>query len=241
MPEYTTGEIAKLTGVSVRTVQYYDSRNILVPSAFSEGGRRLYSENDLKRLKLICFLREADISINSIGELLSGDDPGSVISVLIDQQEKLLNEEIEKRRSALSVIEGIRRALRDTEISSVDDIGDIASRMENHRKLKRLHIILLIWGIPVSILQWAGIFLWIFAGIWQVFLLWALTALPAGIGIALYYHRRTAYICPKCHAHFRPKFGEMLWANHTPTLRKLTCTECGSHGFCVEIFRNSDA
>ncbi len=47
MSRYTTGEIAKLCGVSVRTVQYYDSRNILSPSELSEGGRRLYSEADL--------------------------------------------------------------------------------------------------------------------------------------------------------------------------------------------------
>ena len=51
MSKYTTGEIAKLCGVSVRTVQYYDSRNILIPSELSEGGRRLYSEQDLKRMK----------------------------------------------------------------------------------------------------------------------------------------------------------------------------------------------
>lgn len=44
MSKYTTGELAKLCNVSVRTVQYYDSRNILVPSELSEGGRRLYSE-----------------------------------------------------------------------------------------------------------------------------------------------------------------------------------------------------
>ena len=50
MSIYTTGEIAKLCGVTVRTVQYYDSRSILVPSALSEGGRRLYSEEDLKGL-----------------------------------------------------------------------------------------------------------------------------------------------------------------------------------------------
>ena len=40
---YTTGEIAKLCGVSVRTVQYYDSKNILNPSAVTEGGRRIYN------------------------------------------------------------------------------------------------------------------------------------------------------------------------------------------------------
>ena len=83
MSKYTTGEIAKLCGVSVRTVQYYDTRNILTPSELTEGGRRLYSEEDLKRMKIICFLRDAGISINSIGELLSEHDPGSVISVLL--------------------------------------------------------------------------------------------------------------------------------------------------------------
>ncbi len=46
MSKYTTGEIAKLCGVSVRTVQYYDERGILIPSELSEGGRRLYSEDD---------------------------------------------------------------------------------------------------------------------------------------------------------------------------------------------------
>ena len=48
MSRYTTGEIAKLCGVSVRTVQYYDQRGILVPGELSEGGRRLYSEDDVK-------------------------------------------------------------------------------------------------------------------------------------------------------------------------------------------------
>ena len=67
---YTTGEVAKLCGVSVRTVQYYDTRNILIPSQLSEGGRRLYNEDDLKRMNIICFLRDLGISINSIGDLL---------------------------------------------------------------------------------------------------------------------------------------------------------------------------
>ena len=106
MSKYTTGEIAKLCGVSVRTVQYYDSRNILIPSELSEGGRRLYSEQDLKRMKIICFLRDAGISINSIGELLSEDNPGSVISVLLEQQEQLLQEEVSERKAKLEMIDG---------------------------------------------------------------------------------------------------------------------------------------
>ena len=42
MAQYTTGELAKECGITVRTVQFYDQRGILVPSALTEGGRRLY-------------------------------------------------------------------------------------------------------------------------------------------------------------------------------------------------------
>ena len=49
MSKFTTGEMAKLCGVTVRTVQYYDTRNILVPSEITEGGRRLSSEADLQK------------------------------------------------------------------------------------------------------------------------------------------------------------------------------------------------
>ena len=75
MSKYTTGEIAKLCGVTVRTVQYYDTRGILIPSELSEGGRRLYSEDDLKRLKVICFLRELDIPIDAISQILKEEHP----------------------------------------------------------------------------------------------------------------------------------------------------------------------
>ena len=40
---YSTGEIAKLCGITVRTVQYYDQRGLLIPTELSEGGRRMYT------------------------------------------------------------------------------------------------------------------------------------------------------------------------------------------------------
>ena len=78
MSKYTTGELAKLCGVSVRTVQYYDSRNILAPSELSEGGRRLYSEEDLNlpymKLKALAkkegFKVENTAKANDIKEML---------------------------------------------------------------------------------------------------------------------------------------------------------------------------
>ena len=40
MSDYTTGELARLCGITVRTVQFYDARGLLHPSDLSEGGRR---------------------------------------------------------------------------------------------------------------------------------------------------------------------------------------------------------
>lgn len=79
MSKYTTGELAKLSGVTVRTVQYYDTRGILIPSELTEGGRRLYSDDDLKRMHVICFLRELDIPINAISQILNEEHPESFL------------------------------------------------------------------------------------------------------------------------------------------------------------------
>lgn len=74
MSKYTTGEIAKLCNVTVRTVQYYDTHGILVPSELSEGGRRLYSEEDVRRLQIISFLRDLGLSIDIISQLLAEEN-----------------------------------------------------------------------------------------------------------------------------------------------------------------------
>lgn len=154
MSKYTTGEMAKLCGVSVRTVQYYDTRGILTPSELSEGGRRLYSEEDLKRMRIICFLRDVGISIHSIGELLSDENPGRIISVLIEQQEQLLREEVSERQAKLDRLDGMKHELKSVVHFSVESIGDIAYVMKNKKKMRQLHTILLITGIPFNIIQW---------------------------------------------------------------------------------------
>ena len=51
MSLYTTGELAKKCNVSVRTIQYYDERGILVPTDLTEGGRRLFSDKDIATLE----------------------------------------------------------------------------------------------------------------------------------------------------------------------------------------------
>jgi len=236
MPKYTTGEIAKLCRVTVRTVQYYDTRGILIPTELSEGGRRLYSEEDLQRMKVICFLRDLGLPINSISQLLSEDDPGSVIFLLLEQQEQLLNEEIQDKQDKLSKLETLKKGLKAVENFSVESIGGIAYTMSNKEKLKKVRLTMLISGIPLSLLQWLSIILWITKGIWWLFVVWIVITVPSGIMLSRYYFTNVAYICPQCHTIFKPKFKEAFWARHTPSTRKLTCTACGHHGFCVETY-----
>jgi len=234
--KYTTGELARLCDVTVRTVQYYDTRGILIPSELSEGGRRLYSENDLERMKIICFLRELGLPIDSISQLLSEDDPGSVISLLIDQQEQTLREEINVSQKKLDKLIGLKRGLKSVDDFSVESIGDIAFIMTNKKKLKSIYSTVLLTGIPFMILQWGSIILWILKGIWWPFLIYVLVVIPYTIWASRYYFKHVAYICPQCHEVFRPSFKEAFWARHTPSTRKLTCTCCGHHGFCVETY-----
>lgn len=236
MSKYTTGDVARLCGVSVRTVQYYDTRNILIPSELSEGGRRLYSEDDLRRMRIICFLREAGLPINSIGELLAEDHPENIISILLSQQEQTLREELEESQKKLRIVESIQRELKEIEHFSVESIGDIAHVMKQKDKLNRMRLFMVATGIPMSILQWTAIILWITRGIWWLFVIWACLAIPYGIRLSGYYFRQVAYICPQCHQVFKPRLKEAFWAYHTPKMRRLTCPECGRHGLCVEVY-----
>lgn len=242
MSKYTTGEIAKLCDVSVRTVQYYDSRNILVPTELSEGGRRLYSEDDLKRMRVICFLREAGFSINSIGGVLSEENSKNIVSVLVEQQEQTLKEELNERQKKLDMLKSIKRELKDVELQrfSVESIGDIARVVKYKNKLKKLRATSLIIGIPVSVLQCTSIILWIATGIWWLFAVWACVAVIYGVWISTYYFSHVAYICPECHEMFKPKFKEAFWANHTPKMRRLTCPKCGRKGLCIEVYSEKE-
>ena len=235
MSKYTTGELAKLCGVTVRTVQYYDTRGILVPSELSEGGRRLYSEDDVKRMKVICFLRELGLSIDSIGQLLSEEDPGSVISLLLDQQEAALKEEIGDREEKLRKLSELKAGLKNVSEFSVESIGDIAYIMTNKKELKKVHATMLLTALPLGVLQWSSIILWITKEIWWLFLVWVVVAIPYGVILSRWYFRKVAYICPQCHTVFKPAFKEAFWARHTPATRRLTCPSCGHHGFCVEV------
>lgn len=237
MSTYTTGEIAKLCGVTVRTVQYYDGRGILTPSDLSEGGRRVYSEEDLQKMKIICFLRELDISINTIAQLLAEAHPEKVIDLLLQQQSEELRKEICDRQEKLDKLNDLQSGLKGIENFSLKSIIDIAHIMENKKKLRKLRWTILGVGLISEAVEIGTALLWAFKGIWWPFVFIGIPVMVViGIWISKYYFDNVAYICPECHTVFKPKFWSAFWAMHTPTTRKLTCSSCGHKGYCVETY-----
>jgi MerR family transcriptional regulator, thiopeptide resistance regulator len=95
----TVGEVAELAGVTVRTLHHYDELGLLSPSRRSEAGYRLYSYDDLTRLREILIWRTLGFPLTEIGALL--DDPGHDRLLALKRQRELIEREIE-RLGALS-------------------------------------------------------------------------------------------------------------------------------------------
>ena len=208
-----------------------------MPSDFSEGGRRLYNDEDLKKLRVICFMRDLDISINSIAEILEAENSEKIISVMLEQKLAMVEEELaqqEKRRDTLLTIQKEMKHYRNF---SVDHLGDIAQQMKNKKQLHKVRAIILAVGIPLEIMEAGTFVLGMLEGIWWPYLAGLVLIILGSIFMISYYYKSISFICPECHKVFKPGFKAWSSANHTFTTRKLRCPGCGNRGFCVETYQ----
>ena len=234
MPKYTTGELAKQCKVSVRTVQFYDTKGLLPPSELTEGGRRLYSDDDLTKLRLICTLKSIGLSLDAIQGILKSEAPAKVLSLLLDQQLKQNKQEIKERQEQTAAIKIIKESIQDTDKIPVTSINGIGYMMENKKGLRKVRLVMLTAAIPQFIF-YGTIALWIMRGIWWP----AAVVLPvyilAVILVIKYAHANTRYICPECNIIFHPPL-KMVMTTSGNKVRYLTCSGCGHKGYCVEIY-----
>lgn len=91
---YTVKKLAKIAGVSVRTLHYYDEIGLLKPSFIKENGYRYYEEKELLKLQQILFFKELEFSLEDIVRIIT--DPGfKTVEALADQKKFL---ELKKAR-----------------------------------------------------------------------------------------------------------------------------------------------
>lgn len=240
MPNYTTGEIARLCCVSVRTVQYYDTRGILTPTQLSEGGRRLYSEADLSKMKIICFLRTLDMPLDSIARLMDESNSDEVIKLILEEQRKQLQDDIAAKKERLDRLKETEKLLSGASHLSVESIESVAQIMENKKQMRRLRTMMILSAIPLELAEIGTVLLWITQKIAWPFFLYTVVLIPYAVWISLFYFKRVAYLCPGCHEIFVPGLRHAFFAAHTPTTRKLTCPHCAYRGYCIETYRKEN-
>lgn len=101
----TVKEISRITGISVRTLHYYDEIDLLKPTSKSEAGYRLYDDKALERLQQILFFREFDIPLKEIKWLM--DNPDLDQQQILQTQRKMFITKKERLERLLTMLDDI--------------------------------------------------------------------------------------------------------------------------------------
>lgn len=98
----TVKEVSKLTGISARTLHYYDEIGLFVPTEKSEAGYRLYDDKALETLQQILFFREFDIPLKEIKAIM--ENPDLDRNQILQMQRKMLESRKERIERLISSI-----------------------------------------------------------------------------------------------------------------------------------------
>ena len=252
---YSTGELAQACGVTVRTVQYYDEKSLLSPSAHTEGGRRLYSEADAARLRRILLLKSLGLRLADIRSVLASDVSTTVLRDILEAQDARLTAELQERSLARQRIATMIASLDATGELPAQTIPDMEAIMQNvttpttnttpqpaterpsmwKSELAPFYKTMLFIGIAIDVAQVAAVVWWVTTGDWRPFAIVMPLALAAAALLVRAYRARTAYLCPHCRRAFVPRAAEWFFARHTPTTRRVTCTHCHTKDWCAEV------
>ncbi len=117
---YTVSGLAKLAGISVRTLRYYDQIGLLKPSFIKENGYRHYEERELLRLQQILFFRELDFPLREIAELMKA--PGFDMAAALSEQRNMLLMKKERLAKLIVTIEKTIRTMKGGDYMKNDDL-----------------------------------------------------------------------------------------------------------------------
>ena len=240
MSNYTTGEMAKLCNVSVRTVQFYDQKGVLHPTSESEGGRRIYNEDDLTKLRIICTLKSIGLSLDSIKSVMESELSDKILTLLLDEQAKSLSKEISKRQKQLEMISVIKKGISDEASAPANTILDVEHIMIKEKQSekknksgnkKKLTIIYVVVGIASTLGLLFMVWL-IVSGIW-----WGLAIYIAVTILSLLFsalvQKDYEFICPKCNSIFKPPLWRAFFTVGNNKVRWMSCPDCGNEDWCI--------
>jgi len=215
-------------------VQFYDTKGILHPSDLTEGGRRIYNDDDLRKFQLVCTLKAIGLSLNSIKNVLESELSGKILTILLDEQVKSLSDEISERQKQLEMINAIKESIREkatipeNTILGVENIMEKKNKDSNKKKLTLIYI-----GVGVVSALGLSFMVWLITSrIWWGLAVYIAIAILSLVISALQL-RNNVFICPKCDSVFKPPLRKAFFSTGSHKVRWMTCPECGHTDWCV--------
>lgn len=122
---WKVGDLAKLTGLTIRTLHHYDEIGLLHPMFRTDAGHRLYAEDDIVKLQQIMSLKELDFSLDEIKEFFEKPeyDPKEILDMQIERlnQEIKLKEELKQQLQELwEVFHSLKKPSLDQFVNSIE-------------------------------------------------------------------------------------------------------------------------
>ncbi|MCD1260963.1 MerR family transcriptional regulator [Paenibacillus athensensis] len=127
-PYWKVGDIAKLTGLTIRTLHFYDQIGLFSPSGQSDSGHRLYHESDLPRLHQILSLKELGLSLEEVKAVLDGGQI-SPLDVMYMQMDRI-KQHIRQQQTLLEQLGHVVKHMQGDHPPSVEDFTALLQTMK---------------------------------------------------------------------------------------------------------------
>lgn len=127
----TINEVSKITGVSTRTLRYYDEIGLLKPTAVSEAGYRLYNGKALEKLQEIMFFRELEIPLAEIQNIM--DNPSLDRKQMLAAQKSMLEQKRNRLNGIIELISDVMKGVNTMQFSEFEE-NDITAIIETMKQ-----------------------------------------------------------------------------------------------------------
>ncbi|QSO52096.1 MerR family transcriptional regulator [Alicyclobacillus curvatus] len=130
---WKVGDLAQLTGLTVRTLRFYDQIGLFSPSAYSDSGHRLYTEADLSRLQQILSLKGLGLSLDEVKSVVKGEHFSALD--IVSWQIARLKENIRIEQNLLSELVHVSNLMQWKQPVTVEEFTKLLSIMKkSHEK-----------------------------------------------------------------------------------------------------------
>ncbi|QQZ09014.1 MerR family transcriptional regulator [Heyndrickxia vini] len=134
MKEYwKVGELAELTGLTIRTLRYYDQIQLFSPSKYTESGHRLYTKSDLTNLQQILSLKQMGLSLDNIKKVIKNKNENSAANIIETQIERV-KRDIQIQQNLLRELEITLEFIRNKKMLPFDEITELLGAMKLYQE-----------------------------------------------------------------------------------------------------------